>query len=162
MQLFDTSEMGVLFNQYKLGLNEVGVPNDLIAEIIKESCGHPASFMILLKLFHDFRPGVNLWGKCLQENLAKYMNGTHTKLKGLIIEMCSDEKRYLRGLTANMADRWDMDLSSLTTLDDFDKKLFNIGILNIMGTNSVGLQAALFCVFVLMHFFLHLQYLKMI
>ena len=138
MPLFNVTEMGKLFESYKLNANEDGVPSDLTGKIIKESCGHPASFMILLKLYDDFRPNVNLWEIKFQENFVKYMNGTHIKLKYEVIEMSSDEKRYLRDLIDKMADRWDMNLSDLTALDDIDKKLFNMGILNIMGTNVVG------------------------
>ena len=99
--------------------------------------------MILLKLYDDFRPNVNLWEIKFQENFVKYMNGTHIKLKYEVIEMSSDEKRYLRDLIDKMADRWDMNLSDLTALDDIDKKLFNMGILNIMGTNSVGFTSCI-------------------
>ncbi|GES94249.1 hypothetical protein GLOIN_2v1735228 [Rhizophagus clarus] len=111
--------------------------NGLTAEIIKESCGHPASFMILLKLYHDLRPTVNKWGIKLQERLTEYMNGTHIKIKHEINRMDDDEKQYLRGLVEYMADHWYMDLSDLTALDDTVKKLLNFGILNIMDTNSV-------------------------
>jgi len=76
----------------------------LTAEIIKESCGHPASFMILLKLFHDFRQTVNQWRIRLQKSLAAYMNGTHIEIKHEINHMHDDEKNYLRGLTEYMAD----------------------------------------------------------
>ena len=143
MDLFDSREMGEIFKEYQLNFNEAGVPSSLTAEIIRESCGHPASFMILLKLYHDFRPTVNQWRIRLQESLAEYMNGTHIKMKHVVNRMNGDEKKHLRGLTEYMADHWDMDLSDLTALDDIDKKLLNFGILNIMGTNSVGFTSCI-------------------
>ncbi|GES94720.1 crinkler (CRN) family protein [Rhizophagus clarus] len=143
MNLFDRREMGEIFKQYQLNLSESGVPSSLTAEIIKESCGHPASFMILLKLYHDLRPTVNKWGIKLQERLTEYMNGTHIKIKHEINRMDDDEKQYLRGLVEYMADHWYMDLSDLTALDDTVKKLLNFGILNIMDTNSVGFTSCI-------------------
>ncbi len=143
MDLFDSREMGEIFKEYQLNFNEAGVPSSLTAEIIRESCGHPASFMILLKLYHDFRPTVNQWRIRLQESLAEYMNGTHIKMKHIVNRMHGDEKKHLRDLTEYMTDHWDMDLNDLTALDDTDKKLLNFGILNIMGTNSVGFTSCI-------------------
>ncbi len=142
MPLFSTEEMDKLFDLYQSGLNNNGVPSDLRAEISKESCGHPASFMILLKLFHDFRPTVNQWGIRLQENLDEYMR-THIKIKHEINRMRDDEKRYVRRLTEHMADRWKMNLSDLTALNNLDKKLLDIGILYPMGKNLVGFTSCI-------------------
>ncbi|CAG8673326.1 7004_t:CDS:2 [Acaulospora morrowiae] len=56
MSRFSTKEMGTIFHSYQVHLNKDGIPPDLQIEIERDSCGHPASFMILLKLFHDCRP----------------------------------------------------------------------------------------------------------
>lgn len=73
------------------------------------------------------------------------MNGTHIKIKHEINHMHGDERKYLRSLTEYNTDHWDMDLSDLTALDDTDKKLLNLGILNIMdkNNNSVGFTSCI-------------------
>ncbi|CAB4389128.1 unnamed protein product [Rhizophagus irregularis] len=143
MPMFSIQEMGQLFDQYQSDFDRDGVLPDLRVQIIKESCGHPASFMVLLKLYYDLRPTVKQWAKFLQENLEKYMNGTHIKLKYEIETMDDNEKEYVRELTENMTDRWDMALNDLTTLEDIDKKLLNIGILYIMDSNLVGFTSCI-------------------
>jgi hypothetical protein len=61
------------------------------------------------------------------------MNGTH-----IINRMHDNEKRYVRGLTEYMADRWEMNLSDLTALEGLDKKLLDIGIIYPVDSNLVG------------------------
>ncbi|CAJ0751267.1 81_t:CDS:2, partial [Entrophospora sp. SA101] len=56
MEPFNVEEMGMLFSSYEKRFNPEGVPIYLQNKIIQESCGHPVSFMILLKLFNDFSP----------------------------------------------------------------------------------------------------------
>ncbi|GES92044.1 hypothetical protein GLOIN_2v1735228 [Rhizophagus clarus] len=143
MPLFTTQEMGELFDLYKLNFDEVGVLPDLRTRIIEESCGHPASFMILLKLFYHFRPTLNQWARVLQGNLERYMNGTHRKLKDEIEAMDGNERAYLCELTDYQQDHWSMELSDLTKLKDIDKKLFDIGILYIMDSNKVGFTSCI-------------------
>ncbi|CAG8757508.1 30527_t:CDS:1, partial [Racocetra persica] len=58
MLLFNTNEMGGLFELYKLGINVNGVPYDLQLEIERESCEHPTSFISLLRLFNDKLPTI--------------------------------------------------------------------------------------------------------
>ncbi|CAG8558046.1 2329_t:CDS:1 [Scutellospora calospora] len=127
--------MGRLFESYKFGINTNGVPYDLQVEIERASCGHPASFMILLRLFSDNLPTIGQWKKALHENLSKYINGTHITLKNEIDNMNTHERKYIRSLTEYMADRWEIDLNNLT---DLDKKLLDIGILYLVDSNSVA------------------------
>ncbi|GBC29586.1 uncharacterized protein OCT59_008722 [Rhizophagus irregularis] len=143
MPMFSIQEMGELFNLYQSNLDKNGVLLDLRTKIIEESCGHPASFMILLKLFYDFRPTLDKWTRVLQGNLERYMNVTHTKLKDEIEEMDDNEKEYLRELTDYQKDHWSMELGDLTKLDDIDNKLLDIGILYIMDINKVGFTSCI-------------------
>ncbi|CAB4432247.1 unnamed protein product [Rhizophagus irregularis] len=93
MPLFSIKEMDKLFESYQFSMNKNGIQPDLRVEIIKESCGHPASFMILLKLYHDNLPNILQWEKVLQANFSQYMNGTHIALQNKISKMSINEKR---------------------------------------------------------------------
>jgi hypothetical protein len=137
MPLFSIEEMDKLFESYQFSMNYDGVQPDLRVEIVKESCGHPASFMILLKLYHDYFPNILQWGKVLQANFSQYMNSIYITLQNEISKMSINEKRYIRSLTEYMSDCWKMDLSDLTAINDLDKKLLNIGILYPIDSNFV-------------------------
>lgn len=71
------------------------------------------------------------------------MDGTNLKLRYEIKAMDGNEKEYVHRLTENMADYWDMELNDFTELKVIDKKLLDIGILYIMGLNSVGFTSCI-------------------
>ncbi|GBB99633.1 hypothetical protein RclHR1_03590008 [Rhizophagus clarus] len=142
MPAFDNLEMSKLFFSYKNEIpNPKGltVPLDLQRKIMKESCGHPASFMILLKIFDDENKestplSLDKWEIVLEEKLDSYLNGTYIKLRSELMNMNSNEKQYVCKLTTHMGDEWFM---NLIELDDLNKKLLNIGILTHIAHNNV-------------------------
>ena len=81
MPLFEYHEMGEIFELYKQHINPEGIPLDVKTKIVQESYGHPASFMLLLKLFDEHRPDSTLWDTVLEQHLEGYMNGTQTAYK---------------------------------------------------------------------------------
>jgi hypothetical protein len=97
-----------------------------------ESGGHPASFMILLKLYDEVRPEPTSWTLALQKNLWIYMNGTHRKVKLQLQTMSIDEKSYVRELTTNAASPWDANLD-----ETINKFLLAVGITLRVGQSSI-------------------------
>lgn len=136
MPAFDNLEMSELFLSYENEISDFAVPLDLQRKIMEESCGHPASFMILLKIFDDENKPLlsDQWDIVLNEKLDNYLNGTYIKLRHELINMKGEEKKYIRELTTHMGDEWSMDFIEL---DDLNKKLLNIGILTRTEHNNV-------------------------
>ncbi|KAG0008886.1 hypothetical protein BGZ82_004368, partial [Podila clonocystis] len=56
MPPFDLREMGKLFDLYKEHCDPVGISRQIQDRIVHESGGHPASFMVLLKLVLQHQP----------------------------------------------------------------------------------------------------------
>ncbi|KAL1914189.1 uncharacterized protein VTP21DRAFT_9688 [Calcarisporiella thermophila] len=127
---FTTEDMGKLFQWYKERCNGMGVSDRVQAKIISESSGHPASFMILLRLFDECRPTSETWSLVLQKQLQKYMNGTHIKIKQAIEAKSKSEREYIRELTNNQGYPWRINLCSPSIID---KELLDIGILVTTG-----------------------------
>ncbi|CAG8569797.1 9340_t:CDS:1 [Paraglomus occultum] len=77
---FNVQEMDKIFDLYNDKVDPDPVPLDIKLNIIHESCGHPASFMILLKIYNDIRPATLLdWKVAIKQNLIEFTNGTHKK-----------------------------------------------------------------------------------
>ncbi|CAG8645131.1 1452_t:CDS:1 [Paraglomus occultum] len=114
-----------LFKWYKERCNTDGVPNELQSKIITASCGHPASFIILLKLYHYCRPTVDSWKSTLQLQLEKYMNGTHFKIENALRERSQEDQACIRNLIGS-ADGLD---TSLQKIGKVEKYLLDIGVL---------------------------------
>ncbi|POG58831.1 hypothetical protein GLOIN_2v1727254 [Rhizophagus irregularis DAOM 181602=DAOM 197198] len=126
MPFFTTEELGKLFRLYSEFFDEI-IPIDIQSVIMHESFGHPASFMILLKLYHDHRTYSPIeWNRLLKENLESYLNGTHIKIIRALRMMKSTDLAHVRDLTAIKNEYWKVDLSDL---NEIDKYLLNIGIL---------------------------------
>ena len=117
MPLFSLDEMCELFKLYQRYLNSDGAPLDVQAEIVKESNGHPASFMILLKFYDECRPDSTSWSSVLKECLVHYMNGAQRRLRNTLIGMSFSEQDHVRQLTTHAADPWETDLDTLNTTD---------------------------------------------
>ncbi|CAG8517091.1 1884_t:CDS:2 [Paraglomus occultum] len=124
---FNVQEMDKIFNLYNDKVDPDPDPLDIKLNIIHESCGHPASFMILLKIYNDIdiRPATLLdWKVVIKQNLIEYTNGTHKKIKKYLISMSDDQKQCVRSLTNNGIDTWTADLA---LLDHLEKDLLNLG-----------------------------------
>ncbi|CAG8601811.1 6942_t:CDS:2 [Ambispora gerdemannii] len=94
----------------------------------------PASFMILLKHFRDFRQdSATAWSLVLKETLEYYLNRTHQKLKHALQNMDSANLAYIRDLTAIKDESWEMNLLKLSEIDNY---LLNIGILVSLARNK--------------------------
>jgi len=119
--------MGKLFNLFKEACDPAGVSLPIQEKIVHESSGHPASFMILLKLAWLCRPNQTNWAFKLQKNLKRYMNGTHRKIKQTLRSMNHQERAHVRDLTRNQMHPWALDSSHQSS--DLDQYLLNIGIL---------------------------------
>lgn len=119
-----TAEMGKLFEAYQQNINPEGVPQDLQTKLMYESSGHPAFFMILLKLFNECRPELHQWGLELQSNLSNFMNGTHLKIKYLLENTGTDEKARVHELRSNATSSW-----NYLGLNPTDKYLLDIGVI---------------------------------
>ena len=132
---FNVQEMGKIFDLYNDKVDPDPVPLDIKLNIIHESCGHPASFMILLKIYNDIRPVTLLdWKVVMKQNLIEYTNGTHKKIKKYLISMNDDKKQCVRSLTNNGIDTWMADLGLLNHLE---KDLLNFGILVTLNEQSI-------------------------
>ncbi|CAB5376116.1 unnamed protein product [Rhizophagus irregularis] len=126
MPFFTTEELGKLFRLYSEFFDKI-IPIDIQSVIMHESFGHLASFMILLKLYHDHRTNSPIeWNRLLKENLESYLNGTHIKIIRALRMMKSTDLAHVRDLTAIKNEYWKVDLSDL---NEIDKYLLNIGIL---------------------------------
>ncbi|RGB23853.1 hypothetical protein C1646_773905 [Rhizophagus diaphanus] len=137
MPFFTTEELGKLFRLYSEFFDEI-VPIDIQTIIMHESFGHPASFMILLKLYHDYRMNSPIeWNRILKEHLENYLNGTHVKITRALRRMKSTDLAHVRDLTAKN-EPWKVDLSDLS---EIDKYLLNIGIL-VPLTKGRGLRGS--------------------
>ncbi|KAL1914221.1 uncharacterized protein VTP21DRAFT_9644 [Calcarisporiella thermophila] len=130
---FTTEDMGKLFRLYKELCFRPGIPDPIQASIIRESLGHPASFMILLKIFNECQPSSDSWNREMHDNLEKYMNGTHIKFKHMLQSKSQSVKAYIRKLTCNMGSPWYMDLENLS---EIDKELLDVGILVPIGEEN--------------------------
>lgn len=109
---FSALEMSQLFQMYELHINPDKIPLDVQLRIMEESNGHPASFMILLRLYNECRPKRNSWSLVLQENLSTHMNGTHRKVKHALNRMTKDGKARVRELTSNGTSSWESKLDT--------------------------------------------------
>ena len=78
---------------------------DIQTKIVQESNGHPASFMILLKLFDEHRPNLASWGTVLQQHLEEYMNGMHKEIKQWLKQMNAPARDQVRQLSRYLGDR---------------------------------------------------------
>ncbi|GBC01323.1 hypothetical protein RclHR1_04140008 [Rhizophagus clarus] len=142
MPFFTTEELGKLFRLYNEFFDEI-IPIDIQSVIMRESFGHPASFMILLKLYHDYRTNSPIeWNLLLKENLENYLNGTHVKIIKALRRMNSTDLAHVRGFTVIKDGSWIVDLSNLS---EIVKYLLNIGILvpltkdrSLRGVNRVS------------------------
>ena len=126
MPFFTIEEMGKLFDQYQKRCDEDGLSRYIQSKIVDESSGHPASFMILLKLALQYQPNQDSWAYMLKRNLKDYMNGTHRKVKQALESMNAEQRAHVRDLTKNQMNSCELDPRQL---DDLIKYLLNIGIL---------------------------------
>ncbi|RIA81580.1 hypothetical protein C1645_744422 [Glomus cerebriforme] len=126
MPFFTTEELGKLFRLYSEFFDEI-IPINIQSIIMYESFGHLASFIILLKLYHDYRMNSPFeWNRLLKEILENYLNGTHIKIIRALRRMESTDLAYVRDLMTINNKSWKVDLSNLS---EIDKYLLNIGIL---------------------------------
>ncbi|GJJ78301.1 hypothetical protein EMPS_10660 [Entomortierella parvispora] len=124
MPPFDLREMGILFDLYKEHCDPAGISAKIEDKIMHESGGHPASFMVLLKLVLQHHPDEDSWATLLQENIDSLLNGTQTKLRTNLKSMNPEQQAQVRDLTKNQLEEWAF------TPDDFNRYLLNIGILD--------------------------------
>lgn len=140
MPPFDLKEMDRLFDLYKEHCNPVGVSRQIQDRIVHESGGHPASFMILLKLVLQHRPDECNWTYLLQENIGRLLNGTQTKLRMILKSMKAEQKARVRDLTENQMKDWEF------VPDDLNQYLLNIGVLDSFNDRTAGSQVVSSCV----------------
>lgn len=120
-------EMEDLLSQYKK--TWVDVPADVAAEIISESNGHAASFMILLQLFDDFVvENAKDWKRVFIANFYRYLNGLDSRLKAIIQKDVDMQYRLQHILGFGSDARWETELYDLSNPDV--KMLIN-GILDL-------------------------------
>ncbi|KAF9369452.1 hypothetical protein CPC16_004499 [Podila verticillata] len=124
MPPFDVQEMGRLFDMYKENCNPAGISQPIQGKVIHESGGHPASFMILLKLVLLHQPNMGNWAGLLQENIGRLMNGSQTKIRIFLESLTIKEKALVRDLTKYQMNCWEF-VSS-----DLNRYLLNVGILD--------------------------------
>lgn len=128
MSPFNTTEMATLFELYKEHFDPNGISPDIQFEIMIESRGHPASFMLLLKLAMQHRPDKMNWASVLEKNIRGLLKGTHTALKKALNEMTTAQQARVRILIRNHLKPW-----RSTADDDFIRDLLNIGVLDSSG-----------------------------
>ncbi|KAK3806979.1 MAG: hypothetical protein J3Q66DRAFT_392674 [Benniella sp.] len=134
MAPFDLMEMGKLFRLYKQHCDPHGISPEIQARIAHESGGHPASFMVLLKLTLQRRPDTNNWANVLDNNIRDLLNGTHLKLEKELKALPLEQKALVRELTKNQLDVWGLDPQAY-----FIRDLLNVGLLDSSGIlNSAG------------------------
>ncbi|RUP52100.1 hypothetical protein BC936DRAFT_141392 [Jimgerdemannia flammicorona] len=142
MPFFTSAEMGKLFDLYKEQCDPEGLFQYIQGKVMHESRGHPASFMILLKLALQYRPTGVSWPYILKEKLCLYMGGTHIKIKQTLELMNLEDKGHIRDLTKNQMDSWNLDAGQYSILD---QNLLNFGILvpdenRVMFTSGIILR----------------------
>ncbi|RUS21379.1 hypothetical protein BC937DRAFT_92868 [Endogone sp. FLAS-F59071] len=80
---------------YKQFSNEYGVSTEIADNIIRRSYGHPASFMILLRIFEDLQPTtIEEWRAVLQLHIEDYLNGTHVQIKYNLLNKAKMKKPH--------------------------------------------------------------------
>lgn len=129
MPQLSAKEMEDLLSQYNKAWDEV--PVDVAAEIISESKGHAASFMILLQLFKDFAGVVENakdWKRIFAGNLYRYLNGLGTRLKVIIRKNVDMQYRLQQVLKFGPDAQWKTDLQNHSNPD---VKMLNDGILDL-------------------------------
>ncbi|KAF9208402.1 hypothetical protein BGZ49_008890 [Haplosporangium sp. Z 27] len=131
MPPFDLKEMGTLFTRYKTTINPDGIIPPLQTEIVNESSGHPASFMMLLTIADTYNPDSFNWSKIYADNMDSVMNGTHRKIMDVLKKLTSKEKAEVRGFIANGMKPWRQ------TFDDLIRHLLGIGILVTHGADDL-------------------------
>lgn len=70
MPPFSLGEMAEHFEHYQKEVNFKGVPLDIQRKITEESAGHPATFMLYLKMYDHLRPTLSTWLPVEQEKLS--------------------------------------------------------------------------------------------
>jgi len=123
MPPFSLEEMNRLFELYQEHCDTAGISPRIRDNIVRESGGHPASFMILLKLTLQFRPIETNWSRLLKENVDHLLNGTQKKLRTHLQSMDTEQKVRVRDLTKKQLNDWEF------TSDDFNRVLLNIGVI---------------------------------
>ncbi|KAF9342557.1 hypothetical protein BGX34_007977, partial [Mortierella sp. NVP85] len=106
---FDFREMGELFEMYKGSCNPHGLIQKIQQRIVQESKGHPASFMVLLKLALYYDPNDDNWTQLLQDKVREFLNGVQTKAKKALESMNSDDRARVRGFTLYQMHEWSFD-----------------------------------------------------
>ncbi|GJJ70719.1 hypothetical protein EMPS_03069 [Entomortierella parvispora] len=131
MPPFDLREMGRLFDLYKMHCDTDGITRQIQDKVVHESGGHPASFMVLLKLILQHHPDENSWASLLQANIGSLLNGTQTKLRTNLKSMNTEQQSHVRDLTKNQLEDWEF------TPDDFNRYLLDIGVLDSSNDRTV-------------------------
>ncbi|KAF9435262.1 hypothetical protein BGZ76_006599, partial [Entomortierella beljakovae] len=123
MPFFTNNEMCTLFTKYKTIINPSGVIDSLQTEIMTESSGHPASFMMLLNIADTYTPNLLNWSEVYDANIGSLLNGTHHKVMDALKKLTSEEKGEVRAFIAKGMESWSQ------TFDNLIRHLLGIGIL---------------------------------
>ncbi|KAF8476013.1 hypothetical protein BDZ91DRAFT_788658 [Kalaharituber pfeilii] len=129
-------EMGAIFEEYRKSW-KVTVPEDLQLDIMGESGGHAASFMALLKLFHDYRPTKEAWRRVLELQYLEFMNGVSKKIRKDLAHPVV--RQLVRKMISWGEESWSIDLKQL---DSTEYYLLNVGVFVLVG-NKVKFTSAL-------------------
>ncbi|RPB22392.1 hypothetical protein L211DRAFT_850696 [Terfezia boudieri ATCC MYA-4762] len=112
---------------------------DVQLAIMKESSGHAASFMALLKMSSVARPTAGNWRAVVQTNYQDYLNGVSRKIKR---DLSTNVvlRDTVRSLTLHAGGSWAIDPDSLTPEES---QLLNMGILLLASSTQVKFTSIL-------------------
>ncbi|KAF8923545.1 hypothetical protein BGZ58_002828 [Dissophora ornata] len=145
MPPFDLKEMGRLFELYKKHCNPVGISWQIQKRIVDETGGHPASFMVLLKLAlrQEQEPNEDNWASLLQENIGLLLDETQIKLRAKLVLMNTEQRARVRDLTKNQMCDWEF------IPDDFNRHLLDISVLDSRNGRTVRFTSGIIlCIYI--------------
>lgn len=132
MPPFTGREMHELFDIFEKRFDE-NIPQEVKGEIIRESGGHAASFNVILLLQLILKPkSVGKFSHLLERRYKVFMNGMKYKVEDELRDR-PDLRDLVRSLSGKFTDTWTV---NLRTLSESWKRLFNVGILSVVGLNQ--------------------------
>lgn len=133
MRPLNIGEISTIFTKYTETWG-VSIPDTIQLAIMRDSGGHAASLMALMKLYHERRPTTQVWEAVLQTD--DYFIGVrkmiHKKI-GSNEELCE----HVRKLTVNAiyaGKTWELGPAPFRKLD---KILLDIGIITPVGSGNL-------------------------
>ena len=138
IELFSYQNMGEMLEIYSRS-RPPHIPGSACEIITKESGGHPASFMALLKIYDIFRPDELIWPYFFEKFWRQHVNGIVYRTRQL-----GERGPVIRLLLTRLLCRsmisWEFDHNNL---DPIEETLFNIGVLAARGHNRAKFTSSL-------------------